>query len=456
MQIMKRLFPILTAAVVLFSLMVSPASASSALPDYTQDLLADCPDGFKLTDITNGTSFSRSTAQAYVEGSRSYSYSWVPSYSMKLSRIVINVLSSGWPNSLDLSADFGKQSATRVGAYQVDEQGNYISQWVVDNPTNFFSGLTVTANWSWNYSGSFNLVSVTGYVDYVAHVSNVDWYSRAEFISSGSVHYNTIQSRSSASVPRIDSYVYDTLDNSDGKLFGGHYFITVHPDQREMNDIEQFYFKVTTFAQLDAPAITLLDHSNYDTPIAVISEEAIQARSQSIFLLSSANTQLFLIDTFVFVDLSGYDLTNVSIQFSFSQEPVYRSDVARGIEGFRVVLNDVGYTPKVSEPAWYVKVYQWISRKLDGLFGDSSGGALGQAGEQMSDQAVEMNAAQSQLDAVARPEVDVDDMLGGFLDFNTGGLSVLSVMTSNSYVTAMMTVVFTFALCGYIFFGKKG
>ena len=453
MQIMKRLFPILTAAVVLFSLMVSPASAASALPEYAQDLLADCPDGFKLTDITNGTSFNRDTAQAYVEGSRAYSFSWVPYYSMKLSRIVINVLSSGWPNSLDLSGDFGKQSSTRVGAYQVDEQGNYISQWVVDDPYNFFSGLTVTANWSWNYSGSFNLVSVTGYVDYVGHPTSVDWYSRAVYRVSGMTIYETIRSRTDSNIPTVDDFTYDTLDGASGILVDGQYFVTVTPNQRPMNDIDQLYFRFITFAEIEIPAITLLDYAS-NNPVTLVDELSVQGFKKSIY--HGYNQELYLVETFITVDLSGYDLSGLSIQLSFSQEPYDRSSSDRALHGFRVVLGDVGFTPKVSEPAWYVKFYQWISGKLDSLFGDSSGGALGQAGEQMSDQAADMNAAQSQLDAVARPEVNADDMLDGFLDFNTGGLSVLSVMTSNSYVTAMMTVVFTFALCGYIFFGKKG
>lgn len=77
------------------------------------------------------------------------------------------------------------------------------------------------------------------------------------------------------------------------------------------------------------------------------------------------------------------------------------------------------------------------------------------AGNAMSEQAAAMNEAQSQLDSLDKPSLDSDSMFGDMLSFNTGTLRVLSAVTNQPNVTAMIVVVFTFALCGYIFFGKK-
>lgn len=67
-----------------------------------------------------------------------------------------------------------------------------------------------------------------------------------------------------------------------------------------------------------------------------------------------------------------------------------------------------------------------------------------------------MSEANSQLNSVEKPSLDTGQLFGDILQFDTGGLVVLSAITSNPYVTSVMVVVFTFALCGYVFFGKKG
>ena len=56
---------------------------------------------------------------------------------------------------------------------------------------------------------------------------------------------------------------------------------------------------------------------------------------------------------------------------------------------------------------------------------------------------------------VETPDIDAGSLVGDYTNFSPGGLSILASVTSNEYVTAMLVVVFTFALCGYIFFGKK-
>lgn len=160
-------------------------------------------------------------------------------------------------------------------------------------------------------------------------------------------------------------------------------------------------------------------------------------------------------------DLTGYDLTdpNTCMYIYFGCVPDYYD--ANWQYVYWQVMSAY-YTPYIPEVPWYQTFWTWVkggftsvTDTLQSLLGDSSGGALSDAGSEMSDQAAAMNEAQAQLDAVERPSVDTDQMLGDYINFDSGGLRVLSVITSNNLVTPMLTVVFTFALCGYIFFGKK-
>lgn len=161
-------------------------------------------------------------------------------------------------------------------------------------------------------------------------------------------------------------------------------------------------------------------------------------------------------------DLTGYDLTgpNACAYIYFDNSP-FPYDANWEYVYWSVL--GAFYKPYIPEVPWYQTFWTWVkggftsvTDTLQSLLGDSSGGALSDAGSEMSDQAAEMNEAQAQLDAVERPTVDSDSLLGNIINFDTGGLNILSAITSNHYTTSLMVVVFTFALCAYIFFGKKG
>lgn len=171
-------------------------------------------------------------------------------------------------------------------------------------------------------------------------------------------------------------------------------------------------------------------------------------------------------------DLSGYDLKNMDIRLTFRIEPTEYSDTYN--QTFWTCESIDIRLPVVDVP-WYKVFWQWVSdkwtrvsdgtnkiltsidNKISNLFGSSKvSQQLSNAGDAMSDQAVEMNQAQDQLNSIDKPSLDTNGLFGTMLNFNPGGLKILTAITNNGQVTAMLVVVFTFALCGYIFFGKKG
>lgn len=160
-------------------------------------------------------------------------------------------------------------------------------------------------------------------------------------------------------------------------------------------------------------------------------------------------------------DLTGIDLSEVGtrIRVTLYQEPWPKS---QGYEFVYWQLYGAFYTPYNPDLPWYQTLWNWmkggfdsVTDTLKNLLGDSSSGAVGEAADKMSQQADQMNSAQQSIDSVERPNIDPNQLFGSMLNFDSGGLNILSVMTSNQYVTSLLVVVFTFALAGFIFFGKR-
>lgn len=89
---------------------------------------------------------------------------------------------------------------------------------------------------------------------------------------------------------------------------------------------------------------------------------------------------------------------------------------------------------------------------MEQYFGND--GALADQGEAMQEQANQMQQANDALQSVEKPSIEGVTM-DSYLNFNGGTMAILSVLTGNPFITAMLVVVFTFAMVGYIFFGKR-
>lgn len=162
------------------------------------------------------------------------------------------------------------------------------------------------------------------------------------------------------------------------------------------------------------------------------------------------------------VDLSSVnmEIPNQYLSLQINLEP-WAVDI--DTEFVYISCYGIYYSPITFEVPWYQSLWNWmkggfdsVNNTLHNLLGDSSGGALGQAAGEMTQQAEEMDQANEVLNNVQRPDLNPDDLFGDSLNFSPGGMMVLTSLTNNSVITPILLVVCTFALVGFIFFGKKG
>lgn len=90
---------------------------------------------------------------------------------------------------------------------------------------------------------------------------------------------------------------------------------------------------------------------------------------------------------------------------------------------------------------------------VDAILGNTSD--LENSGDDMKDAADDLNDMGDAFNEIDRPDIDVSGLTQNYVNFSPFGLSVLAVITSNSYVSSLLLLVFTFALCSYVLFGKR-
>ena len=101
----------------------------------------------------------------------------------------------------------------------------------------------------------------------------------------------------------------------------------------------------------------------------------------------------------------------------------------------------------------YNKLGTGFQSVVAAITGDGS--AADEAGQAMEEAGNDLNNIGGAFDQVETPDIDAAALTGDFTNFSPSGLTVLATITNNSYVTSLLALVFTFALCAYIFFGRK-
>lgn len=178
-----------------------------------------------------------------------------------------------------------------------------------------------------------------------------------------------------------------------------------------------------------------------------------------------SNAEWTLESAVITVDLEGIDLSGYTLDINFNIQPV--SAGTGGDKLTYVRIRSIWFDPIVSEETWYVRFWHWMSGglkdlgsaitdKLDQLLGDSDDPALEEGGQVIKDNAQDAASDQEVLDSVTRPEVNADELVDTYLEFDGSAINVLSVFTSNKYIGTIITIVVSFALIGFVFYGKKG
>lgn len=161
--------------------------------------------------------------------------------------------------------------------------------------------------------------------------------------------------------------------------------------------------------------------------------------------------------------LYGYSFNWVNIRLDLREIPKNTNDYPV----IRIVAGTGDYYDDYFVALWNVyggidvdnqsPLSTWFTRLFDflgGIFSTDSNGS-DQSGFDMQGSSAELYYQSDALNNLETPDINASQLTGNFTNFATSGLTVLSVVTANPYVSSLLLLVFTFALCAYIFFGKR-
>ena len=314
-------------------------------------------------------------------------------------------------------------------------------------------------------STAFHLVSAYGCVENAENISNVNVQYGTYVVELDSVSFEDTHSVSNVSVPYSCSHVgsyppgYKTMSSGDVR-------ITVTPDQRDTDFAESASCVVGACYSLRVDECSAQIYK--DGKVIAVPDVIISKQTPSSTLITG-DYQYSILYYQMTADLRGYDLTDCYVTFSFSLDGTLRDEVNGYAAQWHFNMNSLWFQPVYDESDGF---FAMVKQRLNDIYHAMTKGfsdlqealrgnnaaqeAINQASQNMDAVSSSMSEANSQLNSVEKPSLDTGQLFGDILQFDTGGLVVLSAITSNPYVTSVMVVVFTFALCGYVFFGKKG
>lgn len=459
MQIWKRIIVYVVVLVMTIGCIVFPASAAAP-----ETMVA-------MMDDTNSYSMNVNGNGAYSTG-----------YNTHISNASTAILSWSLPtaayvNYMYYTVKFSKKPSN------VQVQFNYSSSWYnsellgSSGNTYFYrqpygssvGSVSIKASFDSAYTGFFELVSCfqssgTGYSINNVTIDNqaLLYYPDQDRLFRSAHEYKT-----NVSLPYTSKYESDHAAYPVDPLLAGCIFLRNGSEDFPFDYADSVTYLIETCGTADKYsdnpnfAASLFDPSGtaYATLPVTVYPVATFAGTGYNFGSSTMQNPIYLYS--VVVDTSGFDLHKSSISLDYMIEPVYIS-VDEDWTGYYTRVRSIVAVPTVIDEPWYARFGRWLTDGFNSVvdsirsaFNPNNGSELEQAGQDMQNSANDIGAASDSLGSVAQPEVDAGDMIGDLTKFDTGGLRVLSCITSNAQVTAMMVVVFTFCLAGYIFFGKK-
>lgn len=329
------------------------------------------------------------------------------------------------------------------------------------------------------YTGLIGLYSCVGLLDTARSISSVDIYRNDKYLVSTGYELSEGDPVKDKTLP----YTFSSFGDNNG-FWGSDFRIVVDGNDFVSPLVTDVSLLVTTCVQDISSTVSLIAKGSNGSNVTNLKHSFVADKAWSLSgdYMETAGMFEAYASYQVNVDLSGFDMSKYDLMFSLDVRTI--DTVYPSKEPYLdLSVRSISYIPFVENTPWYksffspffdgiqmklANIYNAILdaigsvndnfrnlfAKLEEYFGDD--GALSEAGEQMSEQAGQMNEANDSLNSVDKPVLDTDSMFTGILDFNTGGLTILSCMTGNVYVTQVLIVVFTFALCGYVFFGKRG
>ena len=444
---MKRFLSLFLVAAVLISCLTITAFADDGIlfTSSFESSFVDLLDTTEWTAYIDGEMHStRQLPSIYANGVSSVGLRWRCDTTANLIGFNFCMYFDRAPSSLTFNLYDGRSVTPTL----VNQVGKFYYYSYTHSTAFDYGFFTVSASWSASYTGAFRIVNCFGYLPDSFSIDSLDFYHDIEYnLPSNGTDYwyvDRVASVTNAAIPYSDTYASRTN-------YINAYTLNVN---LPVSNASSFSFNFTCLGSVLFDSLTVGVYRGatlvYQLPVEVIEGLGINA--------SLVDDQKAILYSYTCnVDLSGVDLSNYILKIKIETDS-WEND---GLNHSRLNLTKFAYKQESYNYPWYRRFYNWISVKMtagyqsivDAINGDGS--AVDEAGQAMQGAADDLNSSANAFDQVETPDIDASTITGDFTQFNASGLAVLAVMTGNPYVTSLLVLVFTFALCAYIFFGKR-
>lgn len=467
---------ILCIAVFVSCFCVSAGAAQIETENDTGLLHFDLLQATEYSFILNNREIMESTPAHYFTSSNNVdliSIKWESGHNRNFSKVIVALNSTKKPAAVR----FEGRELTFINKIDYSLV-NDVYFYELPSPTPFGIDLELDVEFSEIYTGFFGVYSIVGLLDTAQSIKNLDIYREDYFLVTEGYEFTEADPIKNKTLP----YTFSKFDEESGYYRSQFRFI-VDGDVFVTPLVDHASFLFTTCCSTISHHVSLISKNSNGSDVNNLKynlSEFFEWGASGDYFQGYGEFQYY--KTFqIDVDLSGFDMSKFDLMVSVGVDTITETN------GFDpcyadLSLRSVSYVPFVENVPWYktffgslfVGISNWFNTiygtidtfwqsvtgnfdllfvKLEEYFGND--GELAEAGDQMQQQAGEMQQANEYLDSVDRPDVSADLLLDGYLSFNSNSLAILSVFSSNAYVTQLLVVVFTFALTAFVFFGKR-
>lgn len=420
----------------------------------------------------------------YASGSTAYCFSWDSTSVTPCSAFHITILASTKPSNvgfLNSPSGINFRALTYVGSSpSINGLNRYYYR--LDNPSIKEVSFGLRVMFSSTYSGTLGIESFIGYAANVYSIGSVDYD-----------YYRVYSARPDNAAS--DGFTWVNYDN------GTDILSTFFLDQFWWGEDPSEYrepLRFDAFYKIDLSAYPVLSRAHIrffclgldgDISVSLVDETGNIAYAVPDFTISNSvatsyfNTNFATFDLynyFLSVDLSGYDLTGLYLQFKFSTPYFMASSVEELSYAYGGLYDVAVFVPVVDRP-WYSGILDFLSgilnaikglvqnifdfltdwgqKVLDALTGTPEDEEDAEEFEQESDRVNEdLGNLSGEMDNVQRPPTgDIDINVDAYIP--SDGVNVLTapfnIVFGNSYIFRILSTSLILGLVSYVFFGKR-
>lgn len=491
---MKRILVLALALILAVSFLAVPSYAAEPMQEV--DLLSamgyDCyrNDVFWQNIIT---------PSAYCNGYTSFKYDWEFISTLVFDRVVFTIDVAKQPDNVVFDRGSFLYDAVLIGSNGTQYQYEVIFSGIARS---FRSNAGIEIQYDSDYYGSYSIVSCIGYVDDHISIDQVDYFANAMTRSLDYDEYGqpldgfltpiSVKSASAASLPFTVSW--DGPSTADNVLDYGEVFTKIHFNDFAYLDSMRIQF--FTCGEVLEYGVRLEDASG-QVVSGLPTELTYCGQTQRIFELTENYERIHFY--YIDVDLSGFDLADLTLSFSCNIDKVFSSSVANYEYGFYFSCESVSVFGYDNIVPWYLTFGRWLNTQLGLLnsntvsvihgfqtsvttwFSDlydrigwfrssmeqlltdiynalNASGDNDQFQDDVGQQGDKLDDMQDVMDSVTQPALDsIDTDLSGIVgDADLASVAnVYTMVIGDSFVPQIMTMVVVMAMMSFALFGKR-